>query len=131
MKKDIYQPYDNTLLPNGEWLVNSLVDDANGLMILLTDSKLNVNVHVKFDSPISYRNTNESYLLKLWSEFEGVRTNTVLHIVQNSTFCDYFNEMSLNIYNDWEVQHYAILTSQDCIDVLSLTKPKLEWRESS
>ena len=85
----------------------------------------NNSIEVSFDSPLSYRNTNESYLLKIWNEFDTDILGHVFYRFENSAYLEYFNSMSFNIYKDWNIQHFAIYTGEDCIDVLSYENPKI------
>lgn len=127
--KDIILRYSTDFKFEDEWNVESVIDDSNGLNILLNTDESERQIHVFFDSPLSYRNTNESYLVKLWSEIEDGLLGAIFYKIENSSYRDYFDEMSLGLYKDWKVSHYAIFTSQDCIEVLSVTEPIINWHE--
>lgn len=131
MKQDSIIKYDIDLIIEEELNVESITDDVNGLNILLHSEKLENRIQIVFDSPISYRNTNESYLVKLWSETDDDVLGNVFYKIENSSYKGFFHEMSLGIYKDWNVVHYAIYTGQDCIDVLSVAEPMIRWYDEA
>ncbi len=109
-----------------------LKDHSDGVAIYLVSEKENSKVlKISFGEALSYRNTNESYLLKVWDETPVEKLGKVFYKVSESSYIDFFNETSFEIYKDWAITHYAIYSSKDCIDVLSLKPPKVEWLSDS
>lgn len=85
------------------------------------------NVTLFFENLILYRVTNESYLLQTWKDWpkdtnkDGVVE--VIYLVENSELLKSFHKETYGIYEDDGVQHYAIYTMEDCIDVLTRIPP--------
>lgn len=48
-----------------------------------------------------------------------------VYMVENSKFLSWFNEESYNIVSGYAVNHYAFLTSNDIVDVLTTYAPKI------
>ncbi len=64
-------------------ILDSLLDTYEGFRLLLKDPDTSETLRITFESPYSYRNTNESYLLKTWGELEGVAKSS-FHIIEGS-----------------------------------------------
>lgn len=122
---NIWKPIEN--LPNPMY-VEAIYDDYDGFRILLKgESVISKMLRVTFQDSLSYRNTDESYLLKIWNSTEKAKLGKIFYLVENSSYVDFFNEMTENIYSDWDIKHYAIYTTSDCIDVISANPPIIEW----
>jgi len=127
--KDILEPW---ILIDGIqdqiMFIEAIHDDYEGFRILLQGENKNSNMlRIVFDNKLSYRNTNESYLLKIWHTNRKEILGKVFYIISNSSYIDFFHEMTGNIYNDWNLKHYAIYTITDCLDIISCYPPKIEW----
>jgi len=81
-------------------------------------------LRIAFDSALSYRNIDEGDLLITMSEELG---GWSLYIVTDSGFLQWFNHESQNIHKSDEIVHYSIYTPNDCLDVLSIFPPVVEW----
>jgi hypothetical protein len=122
-----WQPLSNVTLP---LYVEALHDDNDGFKILLRgESATSRILRISFDAPLSYRNTNESYLLELWHSTDAKNLGKVFYFVENSSYIDFFNNMTENIYLDWDVNHYAVYTIADCVDILSSNAPIVGWMD--
>lgn len=115
-----WQPIDGN---TEEMFVKSLQDNCDGLKIFLHNIAETLNISIAFTEPLSYRNTDESYLLKLWDSLEEGELKGSFYIYKKSAFIDNFNDMTHGIYKDLEIKHYAIYTDSDCIDILSVKEP--------
>jgi hypothetical protein len=102
-------------------------DDYEGFRILLkgqeTDSP---TFRLAFDSPLAYRNIDEGRLLRTLNLIKD-REKASLYEVKNSPWVKWFHDESLGIYEGRDLIHYAIITANDCIDVLTEFAPKAEW----
>lgn len=108
--------------------VESLKDDYEGFRILMQgEDKQSKMLRITFENALSYRNINESYYLKKWNESKLERLGKTFYRIKKSSYIDFFHEMTLNLYSDWEISHYAIYTTDDCIDIISETPPLVEW----
>lgn len=100
-------------------------------VILVDGSRKKLQIY--FKHLLSLRNTDESYLLKTIEE-QSKRDDfkwggNLFSKVKNSKYVDWFNEESLGIPRDTGVtiNHYAIYTSNDCIDVITSDEPEIKW----
>lgn len=102
-------------------------DDYEGLRILLKgEEKESSMLRLLFDAVLAYRNVDESYLLKTIDKIEDPGQST-LYVVENSSWVEWFKEESYNTLQNSKINHYAIYTPNDCIDILSEYEPKIEW----
>ena len=127
--KDILNTWDLSIdgIEN-KMYVEQLKDNYDGKAIYLKGDKDDSKVlKISFEDILSYRNTNESYMLKIWNDTPNEKLGKVFYKIDKSSYIDFFNEMSCGIYKNWNIVHYGIYTSEDCIDILSVTKPKIEW----
>lgn len=122
-----WNPIDD--LEGNMFQVESFTDNYNGVSIILKEYNGDRMLKMKFDDDVlSYRNTNESFLLK-----EKIyiipkdNLKSSLFIVEHSIFLEEFHEKSLSVYKDWKIIHYLIRTPEDYIDILSCEFPVVEW----
>lgn len=102
-------------------------DDYEGFRILLKDAGGSGAVlRIKFDFLRSYRKSDEGDLLKTISNNRHIGKST-LFLVENSSYVNWFHEETIGIHLNRVIKHYAIYTSNDCIDVLSDAEPIVEW----
>nr|WP_320049945.1 hypothetical protein [uncultured Desulfuromonas sp.] len=86
--------------------LEGLYDDYEGFRLLLRGAGEEQRIlRIAFDSALSYRNIDEG----------------------DSGFLQWFNHESQNIHKSDEVVHYSIYTPNDCLDVLSIFPPTVEW----
>jgi len=127
--KDRLIPWDIKIKdPPKRLFVEGLYDDYEGFRILLRGEKPKSKIlKVTFEDYLSYRNTDESNLLKVWNNQSSKLLGRIFYKVQNSSYIDFFHEMTEMSYLNWEVTHYAIYTIEDCIDILGTSPPKVFW----
>ena len=109
--------------------VEAIHDDYEGFRILLRgeDPPLRM-LRVRFAAPISYRNTEESFCsLDVSQPANHDVLGKVFYIVENSSYVDYFNEMTQGLFAHWELKHYMVYGHSNCIDVISAIPPIVEW----
>lgn len=127
MKKDILTKWNIDNI-EGNMHVEELRDDYDGKTILLKGEKEKTPIlKILFEDTLSYRNTDESYMLKVWHNTPKAMLGKVFYRILKSSYIDFFNEMTLNLYKDWNIIHFAIYTNKDCIDILAQIPPKIEW----
>jgi hypothetical protein len=129
MEKQILEPW---IIPNVDvneiYYIEAINDDYEGFRILLRSNNFSDKVlRVTFSNHLSYRNTDESFLLNLWGYTDKEVLGKTFYLVSNSAYVDFFNESTENLYKEWNVIHYAIYTTSDCIDILSDQPPIIEW----
>jgi len=128
--QDIYTPWKpiDSVEPVSKFLVDGLHDDAEGFRILLrAEDPTQDLLRIKFENHLSYRNTDESYLLSVWDSIEKNLLGTQFFLVEQSSYIEFLHQMTGNIYEDLELIHYAIYTTSDCIDVITQQSPYVSW----
>lgn len=124
----VWKPTNN--LPS-IMFVEALHDDYEGLRILLKGEDVNSSMlRIRFPDFLSYRNTNESFLLDIWHSNQKAILGKTFYLVNHSSYKDFFHEMTKGLYSDWQMKHYAIYTATDCIEILTQTEPIVEWLNS-
>ena len=115
----------------GKILVEKLEDTDEGLIIYLNFPSDSINhgesVEVLFDSYIAYRNMNESYRAKTFSNVGGFKGS--FYIVNSSSWLKWLHDESMGFYTSSEILHYSIITEADCIDILSEFPPEVSWNK--
>ena len=112
--------------------MESLCFDKNGTLIVLESEDGGTKVQILFeDSVLSLRNTDEGRRLKTINFLEKMYgtdyyTSWTLFKVTNSTFVEWFNEETYNIYADYNIEHYVFLTSDEVVEVLSTYSPSVK-----
>ncbi|MFQ5700168.1 MAG: hypothetical protein ACE5IL_18040 [Myxococcota bacterium] len=102
-------------------------DDVEGLRILLRgDNPSGSTLRLRFESVIGYRNVNESYRLQTWGELNMAQQPPLL-IVENSSWIKWLHNEAGEVIDSEKVVHYAVFTSEDCIDILTEFPPTVEW----
>jgi hypothetical protein len=102
-------------------------DDYEGFRVLLKGEDATSPVlRIGFSSVLAYRKVDEGSLLRTLDLMKNLN-KFPLYTVSNSPFVKWLHEESYGIYKDSETIHYAILTANDCIDVLTEDEPKVEW----
>lgn len=78
-----------------------------------------------FENFLAYRSADEGDLLKtVGPDTTGASLFTVTH----SEFIDWFVDQTLGVRSSDPIQHYAIYTPNECVDILSLAPPKVWWQ---
>ena len=103
-----------------------LYDDHEGFRVLLETESDNKLLKVSFDTVLSYRNTDESDLIKLFDESEGIGGGCV-YTVSKSNFLKSFHDNNHGIRQDEVITHFAIYTPSACLDILSISNPDIMW----
>ena len=106
--------------------IEKLCEDSTGLHLELAPPGLpHRRLHLHFDNYLAYRTANEGDLLKtIGPDMVGA----TLFIVEHSEFLDWFIDQTLGVRSADPIQHYAIYTPDNCVDVLSLTPPNVWWQ---
>lgn len=105
-------------------------DDIEGLRVLLRgDAPSSLVLRIRFESAIGYRNVNESYRPRTWGELDMTNTPPLL-TVENSSWIKWLQTEAGPLIDPARLTHYAVFTSEDCIDVASEFTPIVEWLNS-
>jgi len=106
--------------------LDGLYDDWEGFRIILSHYETGRMLRISFDPALSYRNTDEGDLLKTEAVAEGL-FKWPLYTVENSRFLEWFHKESYEIRKDDNPLHYAIVTPNDFVDIISAFPPIVEW----
>ena len=110
---------------SGSLYLEGLYDDYEGFRLLLKgEGEQQKMLRIMFDPALAYRNTDESDLLRTIGKGLGEWS---LFTVEHSDYLAWFNKESHGIHESENIVHYAIYTPNDCLDVLSIYPPKVEW----
>jgi hypothetical protein len=107
--------------------LEQLVDCAGELSMTLTSTDGH-RLELKFDSYLAYRKLDEGDALLMLSAMRNSGgTNRCLYRVDDSDFLAWFNTERCNqTLGSQQLDHYAIATMNDIVDVLALDAPVVE-----
>jgi hypothetical protein len=103
--------------------VEAVIDDWEGFRVLLRDDDTNRIFRIKFDCKVSYQNRDELDCVSEWNRSERPGKGSFFR-VKNSELLARFTLDALGDYSG--LQHFAIVTTTDCIDVLMVDDPKID-----
>ncbi len=124
MSANTFSKWQPTEQIAGRVIVDRVEDSDDGLSIYFHLSKTDKKFRVTFDPYVAYRNMDESYRARTFSEKGGFENS--LNLVDGSTWLEWFHTESQGYYKGAEIKHYSIITDADCIDVLSEFEPDIE-----
>lgn len=109
--------------------LDRLVDSAGELRVELSDDA-GQKIVIRFDSHLCYRRMDEGDALNTVRELAAtVGTAKVFYRAQKSDFLDWFHVQSQGIYLERALQHFAICTIHDIIDVIAFKMPDMDVGE--
>lgn len=115
---DAWQPIEG--LPK-ELFVEAVHDDWEGTRVLLRpNDPTGSMIRIKFESAIGYRNINESFRLRT------KRPSSIFVTVKDSEWMTWLIAEAGGALDRAQLTHYAIYTSEDCIDVVTEFPPIVE-----
>lgn len=103
--------------------------DCEGFRLLLKSVGDQARMlRITFDPVLVYRGIDEGDLI-FYECFDDYEKDGMwsFFIVRHSDYLDWFHHASQGMYEDRDVVHYAIYTSNECLDILSAYPPKVEW----
>jgi hypothetical protein len=138
MMPDEYKLWRPVTGVHGEMYVRRIEEDEGILRIFLVDRLAAPErvLRVTFPFPLIYRTTRELYRLRTLAQLEKAGFPPMpFYIVSNSTWVQWFLEESMS-FVDREgkltdpIEHYAILTENDSVDVIAVAPPEMEWQST-
>jgi hypothetical protein len=112
--------------------LEALHDDYGGLRFLLQgEDRTGPVLRLIFESPIGYRNINESYRSRTWASVPEMKGLSTLLIVENSEWVRWLVEEAGGILRAEALTHYAIYTPEDCVDIVTEFPPTAKWMNGS
>ena len=99
-------------------------DDWEGFRIWLRGEKsTEPMIIVRFDNKFMYVNSDEGDRLSKVESDTKMNFPHAFWTVEGSALIDEFHRQSLNMHKKHKIVHFAFLTCNDCIDVLSDREP--------
>ena len=123
MSSNTYTAWQPTKEIVGRVIVDRIEDSDDGLSIFIRLTKSDKKFRIVFDPYVAYRNMDESYRNRTFSEHGGFDNS--LNKVENSLWLEWLHAESQGYYKGHEITHYTIITDADCIDVLSEFEPDI------
>ncbi len=126
MNKVILKKWEAILGISSFLYFSSLSDESDGIHIFLETEQDNEFLEIFFDNVLSYRKIDEGDLMRIFDE-SNHQQRWNLYIILNSDFLENFHYNSYYIHKEEIITHFAIYTASGCVDVLSTSKPIVQW----
>ena len=115
-------------IPDGEYIVTNFVQNINGTKIMLDDGGHIVDIF--FDGiPVLSRNTIEGIRMRTWGNVQlkyndkFIFRKSFFFEVKNSELIKWCVQESCEFYENNQLKHYCIVTSEEMIDIVSTFEP--------
>ncbi len=116
------------VIPEGEYIVTNFIQDSNGVKISLTEGEH--IVEIIFDGvPVLIRSTVEGLRMRTWGNVQLKYNNkfifrkSFLFEVKKSALVKWCIQESCGFYEESQLKHYCIVTSEEMIDIISTFEP--------
>lgn len=117
-------------IPEGKYIVTKFVQDLDGTKILLDNGEHNIEVF--FDGiPVLVRNTIEGLRMRTWGNVQlkyndkSIFRNSFFFEVKKSDLVKWCVRESCGFYEEHQLKHYCIITSEELIDIIASFEPIL------
>ena len=117
-------------IPEGEYIVTNFVQDLAGTKILLDDGEHSIGIF--FDGiPVLVRNTIEGCRMRTWGNVQlkyndkSFFRKSFFFEVKKSDLVKWCIRESCGFYEEHQLRHYCIITSEELIDIISTFEPIL------
>jgi hypothetical protein len=105
--------------------LESLIDQA-GVLTLALISERGHRINIAFDSYVAFRKLDEGDAMQTLScVSESSALGKCFYEVHNSEFLAWYHQQSHSVRKSSNIRHFAILATDDVIDVLALGEPRL------
>lgn len=125
--KQLYRPYQGSLLKVETFYIDSIIYKSGDLSILFRSFSKEVEirdkVRVVFGNMLSYRVIDEGDFLKTLKDNPEIQDEHIIYDVENSNYINWFHEQSLGIRSGSGLRHYAVYSESECVDVLAYGAP--------
>jgi hypothetical protein len=101
--------------------------EASDLELVLSVGPQGRLLRLAFEAPVAFRCIGESYRLRTWNNAGESRIG--VHVVELSRWVDWLREESAGVLADTPLTHFAVITSEDCIDVVTEHSPEIHWQD--
>lgn len=83
-----------------------------------------------FESPVAYRNINESYRIRTWNRL-GEAERSSLQRVHHSEWVEWLRREAGGVLDAVTLHHYAIFTDEDCVEIVTEFPPRVAVSDGS
>jgi len=122
---------EREIIPEGHFIVTKFVQNVDGVKIALDDEKNLIEIF--FDGiPLLIRSATEGIRMRTWSEIQLKYQNKYFfknwffYQIHNSELSKWAIEESCGFYDEKQITHYCIVTSEEFIDILTTFKPSIK-----
>jgi hypothetical protein len=105
--------------------VESMIDDYEGFRILVGDSEARRVIRIRFEAPLMIRKLDEGDLSRTLAADSSPK-GCGIYTVSQSDALQWFVDESAGKFKSEELVHYAIVSANDYIDVISKYPPVLD-----
>lgn len=116
-------------IPEGEYIITNFIEDLNGVKILLLNEEEHI-VEIIFDGfPVLVRSAAEGLRMRTWGNVQQkyndkfIFRKSFLFEVRKSTLVKWCVQESCGFYEESQLKHYCIVTSEEIIDIISTFEP--------
>lgn len=128
-----WKKYKENIIPEAQYEITEILQNAGGTSVTLESERK--KIVIKFGFVDALRACDEGRRIKTYNdvdELQNYRGNFIgspLYLVDDSLFCKWIVEESVGFYTD--SLHYAVVTMNDIIDVLSSEPPEIIVSDNS
>jgi len=109
--------------------LDELCRNRNGIRIILdSEDHSSQFLCIHFSECEAMREINDEFKTKFWHEVD-IDEDYSLFMVENSEWLESFHEEAENHFRELPIQHYVIWATENWIDILSSTKPIVQWKD--
>ena len=115
-------------IPEGEYIITSFIQDLDGVKILLDDDEH--IIEVIFDGiPVLVQDAVEGLRMRTWGNVQLKYNNkfifrkSFLFEVKKSALVKWCIQESCGFYEESQLKHYCIVTSEEMIDIIATFEP--------
>lgn len=118
-------------IPDGEFIVTSFVQNYDGTRIILNNDEHIVDLF--FDGiPVLLRSAIEEIRMRTWGSVQSkyndryIFRKSFFFEVRNSELVKWCVEEGCGFYEEHQLKHYCIVTSEEMIDIVSTFEPEIK-----
>lgn len=133
MMDELWERWEPTTEISKKYYVDSIIDNIQGLRIILSDAKNeDSKIVIVFDNSVhAYRSTDESYRQKILNYIDekyGTEfySEWTLFKVNKSEYFEWICNQSFGITESEELSQFSIIAVDSIIDIIASYEPKIE-----
>ena len=120
-----WEPFPGT---RGRWYLEGLHLDREGFRLLLRDEDVTrPMLLLAFETPLLFQVADEGFRLSGPDDDSELAFPHPFYTVERSSLVKDFHRSSAGVYRDWTIRHFAIYAADECVDVLSIKEPRVQF----